>query len=171
MDLFTIVPIFIGVVFVIVIATIIFQAAKGIAEWSHNNRQPVLSVPARVVSKRTATSGLDWAKVVQNMPRAKWLVTVLREETVLSEHEIPFSDTASTAGLLSGTAEPAHVILQETSIPATRVRITAGSNHSIAAVLEGEVDCGGRQLSGDYNRIDWQPLTIGCCTVKIGFRN
>ena len=57
MDLFTIVPVFIGVVFVIVIGVIIFQAGKGIAEWSHNNSQPVLSVPARLVSKRTATSG------------------------------------------------------------------------------------------------------------------
>ncbi len=57
MDMFTIVPVFIGVVFVIVIGTIIFQAAKGVQEWSHNNSQPVLSVPACVVSKRTATSG------------------------------------------------------------------------------------------------------------------
>jgi len=57
MDMFTIVPVFIGVVFVIGIGAIIFSAAKGIAEWSHNNSQPVLSVPARVVAKRTATSG------------------------------------------------------------------------------------------------------------------
>ena len=64
MDPFTGTPIFIGVVFVlvgvvfvIVIGIIIVRSAQGVAEWSHNNRQPVLSVPARVVSKRTATSG------------------------------------------------------------------------------------------------------------------
>jgi hypothetical protein len=55
--LFVIVPVFIGIVFVIVIGTFIFMAVKGLAEWSHNNSQPVLSVPARVVAKRTATSG------------------------------------------------------------------------------------------------------------------
>jgi hypothetical protein len=55
--MFTIVPIFIGVVFVVVLGVIIVSAAKGIAEWSHNNSQPVLSVPARVVAKRTAISG------------------------------------------------------------------------------------------------------------------
>ena len=57
MDLFTIVPIFIGVVFVVVIGFIVFVAIRSYGEWSHNNRQPVLTVPARVVAKRTATSG------------------------------------------------------------------------------------------------------------------
>jgi hypothetical protein len=57
MSLFTIVPVFIGGVFVIVIGTITLKAAQGVAEWSHNNSQPVLSIAARVVGKRTATSG------------------------------------------------------------------------------------------------------------------
>src|SRR5215469_758267 len=57
MELFTIVPIFIGVVFVIVLGTILFRAGKGIAEWADNNAKPVLSERARVVAKRSETSG------------------------------------------------------------------------------------------------------------------
>ena len=61
LDPFVLVPIFIGVVFVLVIGTILFRAARGVAEWSHNNSLPVLSVPARVVSKRADTSGRVWS--------------------------------------------------------------------------------------------------------------
>jgi hypothetical protein len=51
--LFVIVPVFIGVVFIIILV----QIGKQVAEWAVNNRRPVLSVPARVVTKRSATSG------------------------------------------------------------------------------------------------------------------
>jgi hypothetical protein len=57
MDMFTIVPILIGVVFVIVIGIILIQAGKGVAEWADNNAKPVLSERARVVAKRSKTSG------------------------------------------------------------------------------------------------------------------
>ncbi|MEQ6375647.1 DUF2500 domain-containing protein [Bacillaceae bacterium S4-13-58] len=54
--MFTIVPVFIGIVFVIVIGTIIFRAAKGAKQWNYNNQQPVLTVDATVISKRTDVS-------------------------------------------------------------------------------------------------------------------
>lgn len=57
MELFTIVPLFIGAVFVFVFGMIVFQAAKGVAEWAHNNNLPVESAPARLVTKRTETGG------------------------------------------------------------------------------------------------------------------
>ena len=57
MDLFTIVPTFIGVVFVIVIVGILFGIGKGLAQWADNNSKPVLSEPARLVAKREETSG------------------------------------------------------------------------------------------------------------------
>jgi hypothetical protein len=56
-DLFTIVPVFIGVVFVVILVTIFVRAGKGIAEWADNNSKPVLSERARVVAKRSETSG------------------------------------------------------------------------------------------------------------------
>lgn len=51
--MFTIVPIFIMVIFVIVIGTFIAMAVRGVSTWSKNNASPRLTVSARVVSKRT----------------------------------------------------------------------------------------------------------------------
>ena len=57
MDLFIIIPVCIGVVFVIVFGIIIYAFGKGIAQWADNNKKPVLSEPARIVTKRSQTSG------------------------------------------------------------------------------------------------------------------
>jgi hypothetical protein len=57
MDLFTIIPVFIGVIFVLVIVSIILRAGKGIAEWAENNSKPVLSEQARIVAKCSETRG------------------------------------------------------------------------------------------------------------------
>lgn len=48
----TIIPIF----FVVVIGLIIFSVARSVGQWSRNNKQPVLAVRARIVSKRTQVS-------------------------------------------------------------------------------------------------------------------
>jgi hypothetical protein len=55
--MFVLVPLFIGVVFVIVIGGILVNVVKGVAEWSNNNAQPELSVNATAVSRRTEVSG------------------------------------------------------------------------------------------------------------------
>ncbi len=55
--LFTLVPLFIAVVVVTLIGTIIFRTFMGIAQWQNNNLQPVLTVSARVVTKRQEVSG------------------------------------------------------------------------------------------------------------------
>lgn len=57
MSLFAVVPLFIGVVFVLVIGTFVFAAIRGIGQWSYNNAQPVLTSPAKVVTKRTNVWG------------------------------------------------------------------------------------------------------------------
>ncbi len=54
--LFNIVPIFIGVGFIFVIGMFILTIIKGVSTWKKNNAQPVLTVPAKVVSKRINTS-------------------------------------------------------------------------------------------------------------------
>jgi len=41
------------IIFVLVIGGILFVVVRGIMQWSSNNQQPVLSVAAKVVSKRT----------------------------------------------------------------------------------------------------------------------
>jgi hypothetical protein len=54
--MFTLVPIFIGVVAVIIVGVIIFSIFSGIKQWSYNNKQPVLTVFSKVVSKRSKVS-------------------------------------------------------------------------------------------------------------------
>ncbi|MBS4196499.1 DUF2500 domain-containing protein [Lederbergia citri] len=55
-SMFDLVPIFIGIIFVIVIISIIVGAAKGINQWQKNEQSPRLSVPAVVKTKRTNVS-------------------------------------------------------------------------------------------------------------------
>lgn len=54
--MFTIGPIFIFVVFIIIIGMFIFTAVKGVSQWNANNNSPKLTVPALVVTKRTDVS-------------------------------------------------------------------------------------------------------------------
>jgi hypothetical protein len=51
--MFTLVPIFIGVVAIIIVGVILFTIFSGIKQWSHNNKQPVLTVVSKVVGKRS----------------------------------------------------------------------------------------------------------------------
>jgi len=55
--LFTLVPVFIGIVFLFVIGSIVFGVIKNLAQWSENNAQPVLTQEATLVAKRTEVSG------------------------------------------------------------------------------------------------------------------
>lgn len=42
--------------FMIIVGVILFKFFKGVAQWRHNNKQPILTVNSKVVSKRTKTS-------------------------------------------------------------------------------------------------------------------
>jgi hypothetical protein len=55
--MFTIVPIFIGIVFIFIIGSIVVKTAMGVAEWTDNNSQPISNGEATVVAKRTEVSG------------------------------------------------------------------------------------------------------------------
>ena len=57
MDPFDSFPFVFGIVPIIIGGVILVAVVKGIADWNHNNGQPVLTVPARLVSKRTRVSG------------------------------------------------------------------------------------------------------------------
>lgn len=52
-DMFNLIGIFIPIMFILVFGVIIFTIIKGIMEWNSNNKEPVLSVIAKVVTKRT----------------------------------------------------------------------------------------------------------------------
>ncbi len=55
--MFTIVPIFMGIFFVIFVVIFLLGLRKELTKWRYNNQQPVLSITARVVAKRTYVSG------------------------------------------------------------------------------------------------------------------
>lgn len=55
--LFLLIPVCVGGVFLLVFGIIAVQFARGFARWSRNNASPVESAPAKVVAKRTDTSG------------------------------------------------------------------------------------------------------------------
>ena len=52
----TVIPVVVVIGFIVVIGMIIFKAIKGGIEWNSNNNSPVLTVNAKVVTKRTAVS-------------------------------------------------------------------------------------------------------------------
>ncbi|MFS0820478.1 DUF2500 domain-containing protein [Bacillus sp. 1P02SD] len=54
--MFNAVPIFVMIMFVVVIGLIIFNMGKGISQWKKNEDSPKLSVPALVKTKRTHVS-------------------------------------------------------------------------------------------------------------------
>ncbi|GAB6088254.1 DUF2500 domain-containing protein [Alkaliphilus crotonatoxidans] len=54
--MFSLMPVLLVVIAVVVFGTIIVMIIKGIGQWSYNNKQPVLSVAAKVVTKRTNVS-------------------------------------------------------------------------------------------------------------------
>ena len=53
---FSIMQVMVPVMFVLVFGIIIVTMVRGIGEWNKNNHSPKLSVPAKVVSRRTAVS-------------------------------------------------------------------------------------------------------------------
>ena len=51
--MFTIVPVIVVIGFVFVFGTLIVQSIRGARQWSKNNHSPVLTVDARVISRRS----------------------------------------------------------------------------------------------------------------------
>lgn len=54
--MFSIMPVFIGIMFVLVFGAIIVSMVKGIGQWQKNNESPILDVDATVVTKRSDVS-------------------------------------------------------------------------------------------------------------------
>lgn len=54
--MFSILPTIVSIFFVVVFGILIINVIKGLARWNRNNHSPILTVPARVVAKRTSVS-------------------------------------------------------------------------------------------------------------------
>jgi hypothetical protein len=76
------------VFFFVVIGIIVVMMAKNVAEWANNNRQPVLSAPARVVAKRSETSG-NLTSNTGGMVSTWYYATFEMEEGERQEFQVP----------------------------------------------------------------------------------
>lgn len=56
MFMYNFISMFVPIIFIIIFGAFIFSAVKGVKQWNYNNKQPVLSVFTKVVSKRTEVS-------------------------------------------------------------------------------------------------------------------
>jgi hypothetical protein len=56
-SLFTIIPLLIILGFVLITGLIIFLIARGVMRWHSNNQQPIQTLPALIVAKRSHVSG------------------------------------------------------------------------------------------------------------------
>ena len=54
--MFDVFPVIFGIIFLLIASVIVFTAIKGIGQWNKNNHSPKLTVPAKVVTKRTNVS-------------------------------------------------------------------------------------------------------------------
>ncbi len=54
--MFSLISFIFPIFFIAIFGIFIFTAVKGIGQWSSNNKQPVLTVAAKLVAKRTNTS-------------------------------------------------------------------------------------------------------------------
>jgi len=73
--MFTIVPIFIGIVFVIVIGLIIYRLVQSADRWRRNNASPILTVDATIVTKRADVQSYHHAAAMSNAAPASYTTT------------------------------------------------------------------------------------------------
>jgi hypothetical protein len=65
--LFSFIPSFMVIFIIIFIAIILYTVLKGAKKWSYNNKQPVLTVESKIVSKRQDVSVNHHTGVHKNM--------------------------------------------------------------------------------------------------------
>ena len=54
--MFAIVPVIVGIGFIVILGLIIYRAVQGAQQWKRNNESPVLTVDAKLVTKRSDVS-------------------------------------------------------------------------------------------------------------------
>ena len=54
--LFSVMPVFVVLMFIVVIGIFIWQVVRGVGQWNRNNNSPILTVEATIVTKRSDVS-------------------------------------------------------------------------------------------------------------------
>lgn len=91
------------VMFILIVGVIVFQAIRGVMQWADNNQQPIDTVQAKVVTKRTAVSSSGG--VNQNgFTSTRYFATFefasgTRQEYLISAHAYAFLAEGDTGQL------------------------------------------------------------------------
>lgn len=64
--MFTVVPVLVIIGFITVLGIVVYRLVQGAQKWKRNNDSPVLTVEARVVTKRTDVSQYQHANMTNN---------------------------------------------------------------------------------------------------------
>lgn len=93
---FSIIRIFVFVIFVIVIAAVLTNLFRGAGQWNRNNHQPVLNVIATVVAKREEVTFHHHMNSTMSNSRSTYFITF----EVESGDRMEFSVTGREYGML-----------------------------------------------------------------------
>jgi hypothetical protein len=98
--MFSIIPAIIFLVFVFVIGAIIVNAIRGVGEWQKNNASPVLTVEAKVVTKRADISRHRHITETDNMNYVSSSTTYFVTFEVASGDRLEFRVSGKEYGML-----------------------------------------------------------------------
>jgi hypothetical protein len=85
--MFSIVPVIIGIIFIIVICGFVFAFVNGLKQYASNKEKPVETVPARIIGKRPHT----WGGAGDSSAHTSYYVTFELENG--ERMEIPVNDS------------------------------------------------------------------------------
>ncbi len=98
--MFSIVPVFIVIVFVFVFGTIIVRSIQGAKQWKSNNESPVLTVDATVVTKRADVQHYHHNTGTDNMHHMSSSTTYYATFEVTSGDRLEFQIRDTEYGML-----------------------------------------------------------------------
>lgn len=98
--MFTIVPVFIFIVFIFVFGTIIARLIKGAKQWKRNNESPILTVDAAMVTKRTDVHHYYHNTGTDNMQHVSSSTTYYATFQVTSGDRLEFEIRETEYGML-----------------------------------------------------------------------
>lgn len=98
--MFSIVPLFMGVIFIVMLGILITRAAKGAQQWKKNNDAPVLTVDATIVAKRLDVSNYHHTDA-NDMPYTSSSTTYYVTFQVASGDRMEFTVQGTEYGMLT----------------------------------------------------------------------
>ena len=98
--MFTIIPLFIVLMFTLVVVLIIARAVKGTQQWKKNNASPILTVDATVATKRADVQNHYHNTGTNNMPHMSSSTAYYATFEVVSGDRLEFKVPSTEYGML-----------------------------------------------------------------------